>query len=211
MTSGVIYAEMTPAVSVFAEMTTGGSLFVKKDPEVIFVVVSIAVGFMLAEARLSRLNERALRALGARAAVRDLYGVVAVLYPTLLAAMGIEGWIRASHETAPAAGGPSWFASGALLFAASKALKYWAIRALGPRWTFRVLVLPGVPPVMTGPYRYVAHPNFMAVIGELAGTAMMCGATITGAFGVILYSAVLWMRARFEERAMRELGITGHS
>lgn len=170
------------------------------------IVAAVVLGLMLAEARLSRLNERVLRAAGARAPASDLYAVVAVLYPALVLAMGVEGWLRESTPAAAASGGPSWFASGVLLFVASKALKYWAIRALGSLWTFRILVLPGVPPVTSGPYRYVAHPNFMAVIGELAGAAMMCGATITGASGVILYSAVLWIRARFEERAMRELG-----
>jgi methyltransferase len=58
-----------------------------------------------------------------------------------------------------------------------------------------------VPFATTGPYRYVAHPNYIAVIGELAGTAMMCGARISGPVCVVAYGVVLWLRARFEERA----------
>jgi methyltransferase len=177
----------------------------------VLLVVSIAAGLTIAESRLSRANERALRERGARAPARDLYAVVAVLYPALLVAMGAEGVWRAARNTGLADSGPSWFASGALLFAASKALKYWAIGALKERWTFRVLVLPGVPLVTSGPYRYVAHPNFLAVVGELAGTAMMCGAPITGTSGVLLYSGVLWARARYEERAIRELGAMDRS
>jgi methyltransferase len=173
---------------------------------VVAFVTALGLGLMLAENRVSRAHERALRARGAVAPL-DLYALVAVLYPALLLAMGIEGMWRATRH-APVAGladgGPAWFASGLLLFVASKALKYWAIRALGERWTFRVLVLPGVPLVTDGPYRFIAHPNYVAVIGELAGAAMMCGAGLPGPIGIGVYSVILWMRARFEERALKE-------
>jgi methyltransferase len=168
---------------------------------VVAFVTAVALGLMLAEARLSGLNERALRARGALAPPGDLYRIVAVAYPACLLAMGAEGVWRAWQPVATAGDQPAWFASGALLFVASKGLKYWAIRALGERWTFRVLLLPGVPFATTGPYRYVAHPNYIAVIGELAGTAMMCGARISGPVCVVAYGVVLWLRARFEERA----------
>jgi methyltransferase len=170
------------------------------------VVTAVALGLMLAEARVSRRHEQRLRGRGAVAPVRDLYAVVAVLYPATLIVMGVEGWWRAAATTTVVADGePTWFASGVLLFVASKALKYWAIGALGERWTFRVLVLPGVPLVTAGPYRYVAHPNFVAVVGELAGAAMMCGARVSGPVCVIGYAGVLWMRARFEAQALKSL------
>jgi methyltransferase len=174
-------------------------------------VVAGAIGLMLAEARLSRANERSLRARGARAPAGDLSGVVAVLYPSVLVLMGAEGmWRAAAAGSAGTAEGPVWFASGALLFAASKALKYWAIRALGDRWTFRVLVLPGVALIRSGPYRYVDHPNYLAVVGELAGAAMMCGAPVCGAVGVAVYAAVLWRRARFEDQVLRRPSSRSH-
>ena len=85
----------------------------------------------------------------------------------------------------PNDGSPSWPVAGVLLFVASKALKYWAIRTLGERWTFRVLVQPGRPLVTTGPYRYVAHPNYIAVVGELVGAAMMLGARVSGPIMIV--------------------------
>lgn len=166
-------------------------------------VVALALGLMLAEARLSKANERSLLTRGARAIPGDLYSAVAVIYPAAILAMGIEGVARAAGQTSSPEDGPAWFLSGALLFAASKGLKYWAIRALGERWTFRVLVLPGVPLVTDGPYRYVAHPNYLAVVGELAGTAMMCGAKYSGVVCVAGYAAIMWLRARFEDRALK--------
>ncbi|HEX5069543.1 MAG TPA: isoprenylcysteine carboxylmethyltransferase family protein [Vicinamibacterales bacterium] len=167
-------------------------------------VVAVILGVTLAEARVSRANERALLARGARGPRGDLFALVAVLYPVLLIGMGLEGLQRPVRASVPNEPAPAWFLSGALLFAASKALKYWAIAALGARWTFRILVVPGAPPVRTGPYRFVAHPNFIAVIGELAGAAMMCGALITGTAGVGVYSLVLWRRARIEQQALKE-------
>jgi methyltransferase len=177
---------------------------------VVAFVTALGLGLMLAENRVSRAHERALRARGAVAPPGDLYALVAVVYPALLLAMGLEGMWRATRQ-APVAGvasgagdAPGWFASGLLLFVASKALKYWSIRTLGERWTFRVLVLPGVTMVTDGPYRFIAHPNYVAVVGELAGAAMMCGAGITGPVGIGIYAVILWMRARFEERALKE-------
>jgi len=105
-------------------------------------------------------------------------------------------------EGAGAVGEPSWLLSGILLFGASKALKYWAITALGERWTFRVVVLPGVPLVTGGPYRYVAHPNYVAVIGELVGTAMMVGAVVAGPLTIAAVALAIWARVRFEEQAL---------
>jgi len=169
---------------------------------VVEIVVAVIFGLMLAETRVSRAHERALLARGALGPRGDLFALVAVLYPVLLFGMGIEGLQRANRAVSEP--GPAWFASGLLLFVASKALKYWAISALRERWTFRILVLPGAPLVRSGPYRFVAHPNFIAVIGELAGTAMMCGALITGTAGVGVYSLVLLRRARLEERALKE-------
>lgn len=167
-------------------------------------VIAVCFGLMLAETRVSRAHERRLLAKGAVGPARDLFSLVAVLYPVTLLAMGLEGLWRASRVVAADQDGPAWFLSGLLLFLASKALKYWAIGALGERWTFRILVLPGTPLVTNGPYRFVAHPNFIAVIGELAGAAMMCGARLSGSIGVSIYALVLWMRARVEDRALKE-------
>lgn len=166
-----------------------------------FIVFALGVlfGLMLAELRISRRHERALRAAGAIEPPGDPWRAMAVLYPVAFLVMGVEGLWRVSAGIGP---GPAWPLSGALLFVASKALKYWAIAALGDRWSFRVLVQPGRPLVATGPYRYLAHPNYVAVIGELAGTAMMVRAWISGPIMMAAFGVVLWMRIRIESRAL---------
>ena len=158
---------------------------------------------MLAENRVSRANEAWLRAHGALEPPGDPFAVMAVLYPAAFLVMGIEGLWRAAAETSTSpSNGPAWGAAGVLLFTASKAVKYWAIRSLGTRWCFRVLVLPGQPLVTTGPYRYIAHPNYVAVIGELVGAAMMVGAALSGPLMVAAFGAVIWARVRVEDRAL---------
>ncbi len=170
-------------------------------------LLSLVVGLMLAEGRLSARNTRWLREHGAIEPPGDVWVALAVLYPLAFLLMGGEGlWrqalVEADLAVAPALAGPSWLASGLLLFAAAKGLKYWAIRTLGRRWTFRVMILPGWPLVRSGPYRCVAHPNYVGVAGELVGAAMMFGASATGPVMVVLFGVVLWQRVRFETRAL---------
>lgn len=164
-------------------------------------LLSLVVGMLLAETRVSARNTRLLLARGAIMPAGDVYPILAVLYPLAFLAMGAEGVWRAAVSSA-APGGPSWPASGVVLFLASKGLKYWAIGALGERWTFRVLVVPNLPLVETGPYRYVAHPNYVAVVGELVGAAMMFRAVWTGPLMVVLFGLALWARVRFETRVL---------
>ena len=171
------------------------------------LVASVLAGLMLAEWRVSRTHERALRAAGALEPSDDVYRAMAWLYPGVFALMVIEGAWRASHPGEMT--GPSWMAAGVVLMVGSKALKYWAIGALGERWCFRVLVLPGRPLVASGPYRYVAHPNYVAVVGELVSTAMMMRAVVTGPLSMAVFGVALWARVRVEDRALRQAGASG--
>jgi methyltransferase len=151
------------------------------------------------EAALSRRNERLLRSRGALEPRGDVYPLMALTYPTAFLVMGLEGlwWPR------PADG---WFWAGLLTWSASKALKYAAIGALGGRWSFRVLVVPGAPLVSSGPYRHLRHPNYVAVIGELLATAMLCPAPVAGVLSVVGFGLLIRRRIEVEERA---LGIRG--
>jgi methyltransferase len=158
-------------------------------------LLSLVIGLLLAEARLSARHTAALRRRGAIEPPGDVYAALGVSYVLAFLLMGAEGLWRQP--------GTFWLPSGVLLFAASKGLKYWAIGTLGERWSFRVLILPGVPLVTTGPYRYVEHPNYIAVVGELVGAAMMFGAAFTGPVTIGLFGIALWARVRFETTVLR--------
>jgi len=159
------------------------------------IVALVAFVPMLAEARRSWRNERALRARGAIEPSGDVYSAMQIAYPASFVVMVAEALVR----DVPL--GRS-FTSGAVVFAAAKAIKYWAIATLGDRWTFKVLVLPGYPLLSGGPYRWLRHPNYVGVMGELAGAALMAYAPLGGVASVLLFGVLLLARIGVEERAL---------
>jgi methyltransferase len=159
---------------------------------------------MLAESRVSARNTRALLAGGAREPRGDVFAVMQVVYPACFLAMVAEGWMRGGVR-------PGALAAGAAVFVLAKGLKYWAIATLGPRWSFRVLVPPQAKRIARGPYRFMRHPNYVGVAGELAGVAMMAPAPVTGLVSLGVFGALMAVRIRVEERALaaRDRGADG--
>lgn len=157
----------------------------------------IVVGFLLlvVEAATSRRHERQLRAAGAVEPAGDVYGLMQFAYPASFAVMLAE---RIWRGPAP----DGWLLAGLFLFACGKTLKYAAILALGARWSFRVLVVPAAPLVTHGPYRYLRHPNYVAVVAELIGFALACGAIVSGPVALLAFTLLLLRRVRVEEHAL---------
>lgn len=87
---------------------------------------------------------------------------------------------------------------------AAQALRYWAIATLGPRWNVRVIVVPGEPVVTTGPYRWLRHPNYLAVVIEGLAIPLLHGAWLTALTFSVLNAWLLRVRIRSEERALAE-------
>jgi methyltransferase len=88
------------------------------------------------------------------------------------------------------------------LVVAANALRWWCIATLGQRWTARVIVLPGMPLVKAGPYRWFAHPNYVAVVVEGAALPLAGSAWITACTFTALNAALLTVRLRCETRAL---------
>lgn len=154
---------------------------------------------MVMEASVSARHDRQLRALGAVEPAGDVYRAMQFAYPAAFVGMLCEGALRGLAVDAVAGAGFAVFILG-------KAIKYWAIASLGYRWTFRVLVPPGSLPVVRGPYRLLAHPNYVGVVLELTGVAMAAHALVTGGPALAGFCTLLWMRVRVEERALTEKG-----
>jgi methyltransferase len=150
---------------------------------------------MLVEARRAAANERRQLARGGAEPADDVFPVMRVAYPAAFALMIAEGALR---------GGPSrlGFDVGLAAFAIGKAVKWWAILALGTFWTFRVIVVPGTPLVNSGPYRFIRHPNYVGVVLELAGAALMAGAAVSGPLAIVLFGMLLKRRISVEGRAL---------
>jgi methyltransferase len=86
--------------------------------------------------------------------------------------------------------------------AAANTLRWWCIATLGLRWTARVIVIPGMPLVKSGPYRWFTHPNYVAVVVEGAALPLVGSAWITACTFTALNAALLTVRLRCETRAL---------
>jgi len=84
----------------------------------------------------------------------------------------------------------------------AQGLRYWSVHALGRRWSARVLVLPGVPAVRSGPYEFIRHPNYLAVVLEGVAIPMIHGAWLTAVVFSLLNAILLSVRIRCEESAL---------
>lgn len=158
-------------------------------------LASVVFVLMAIEAAIAARHERGLRALGAVEPEGDVYPRMQVAYPAAFLAMVAEGiWREVRFDAIVAAG--MW------IFLAAKALKYWAIATLGPRWTFRVLVPPGSQRIVRGPYRWISHPNYVAVALELVGVALAVQALCSGPIAVTGFGALMRQRIRVEEKAL---------
>lgn len=162
----------------------------------LLVVATIVFGFMAIESRRAARNERAQRAHGGIEPPDDVYAWMQIAYPSAFAAMFLEGAIRSTPPP------PVALAAGAVVFTVAKALKWWAILTLGRFWTFRVIVVPGATLVQSGPYRLLRHPNYVGVLGELAGVGLLAGAFIAGPVATAAFGALILKRLAVEERAL---------
>lgn len=153
----------------------------------------------LFELRLSSRNATRQLALGAEEFGRGHFPVMVALHTAFLFACAAE--LLAFHP-------PLWLglALPALAVAlAAQGLRYWAVWTLGDRWNTRVIARRGDAPVTRGPYRYLRHPNYLAVVLELAAVPLIHGCWRTALCFGLGNAALLAVRIPAEERAMGEL------
>ena len=158
-------------------------------------VVGAVLLLMAVELQLSLVNDRALRARGAVEPSGDVIGVMRFAYPGVFLLMGAEGALHGALSR-------PLVLAGLVLLGAAKVLKFWAVATLGPRWSYRVLVIPGAPLVTRGPYRLMRHPNYVAVVGEIIAVAVALAAPVTGTAAVAGFGWLLRRRIAVENRAL---------
>ncbi|MBA2691668.1 MAG: hypothetical protein H0U65_04125 [Rubrobacter sp.] len=152
----------------------------------------------LFELRVSRRNERRLRARGAVEFGSGHYPVMVGLHSAWLASTLVEGVWRGISV-------PSWWVAPLLLFLLAQIVRYWAISTLGDRWNTRILVVPGERLVRRGPYKYLSHPNYVVVIVEILCFPLVFGAWMTALVFSVANGALLFVRIREEDRALSEV------
>ncbi len=172
-----------------------------RSSEILFLLLVAAVAAArLVELRLSERNRRALLAQGGVEAGAGHYPWMVALHALFLLASALEVVLLRRPLR------PFLAALMLALVAGAIALRYGAIRALGERWTTRVLVVPGAAPVVRGPYRFIRHPNYLAVAVEIFALPLVHGAWLTALVFSLANAGLLGVRIRAEERALAALG-----
>ncbi len=157
----------------------------------IYVAVALVAIQRLVELVVARRNEARLRASGGIEQGAGHYPLIVALHAT---------WLAALVLTIPAARVPDLALIA--LYAALQPIRCWAIASLGGRWTTRVIILPGAAPVRRGPYRWLAHPNYLVVALEIPLLPAAFGAwSLALGFGLLNLVLLAW-RIRIESAAL---------
>jgi len=127
------------------------------------------------------------------------YPFMVVLHVFLLAGALIEVWVW-QRPLIPLL---SWVMLALVI--ASQALRWWCISTLGQRWNTLVVIVPGMPRVTGGPYRWLSHPNYVAVVIEGIALPMVGFAWVTAIIFTVLNAALLTVRLRVENQALATL------
>ena len=167
------------------------------DTRLLFtLLVAVAALGRGVELVIAERHRRRLLAKGAVETGAGHYPWMVGLHAAWLAAAPAEVWLL-DRPFLP------WLAFPMLaLFALATALRWWVIAALGERWTTRILVLPEAPLVTGGPYRFLRHPNYLAVVLELVALPLVHTAWLTALLAAVSNAAILRVRIAAEERAL---------
>ncbi|MFG3145881.1 isoprenylcysteine carboxyl methyltransferase family protein [Streptomyces sp. NPDC048243] len=162
------------------------------------LLVAVVAAERVAELVVARRNERWSVARGATVAGQGHYPAMVALHTGLLAGCLVEVG-RAGRPFVPALAWPML-----AVLAAAQGLRWWCIRSLGPRWNTRVIVVPGLPLVTKGPYRWrrLRHPNYVAVVAEGVALPLVHTAWVTAVVFTVLNAVLLRVRIRCENRAL---------
>jgi methyltransferase len=154
------------------------------------IILALVTLQRIGELILSRYNTGRLKARGAIEIGANHYPLVVAVHAAWLIALWVGGRDQDVNLVALS------------LFVALQGVRLWILATLGPRWTTRIIVLPGEPLVASGPYRYFAHPNYVVVVAEIALLPLALHLPLLALIFTALNAAVLVIRIRVEARAL---------
>lgn len=155
------------------------------------IVLALVSLQRVAEVIYAEGNTRKLLACGGVELGREQYSAFVALHVLWLLCM----WLFIAHDATP-----NWWLIG--VFVALQIARIWVLTSLGPYWTTRLITFPGVPPVRRGPYRFMRHPNYAIVAGELAVLPLAFHAPIIALAFTLANVILLSLRIRAENAAL---------
>jgi len=161
-------------------------------------LVVFAAVIALIERLYALRNEKRLLRAGGRRIAPSLYRLMLPAYAAIFPLSLIEFFALKRDPPVP------WMVALFGLFLAAKLLKLWVVLCLRRDWTINVVIPADLRVVTTGPYRYVRHPNYVAVMVEVVALPLAGGAWMTALAGGVVFTALLRARVRAEERALFE-------
>lgn len=165
--------------------------------EILFTALIGVVGAeRLLELAVAKRNLAWSLARGGRESGFSHYPFMVALHTGLLAGCLLEVWL--GHR--PFTGWLGWPMLAVVL--AAQGLRWWCIRTLGPQWNTRIIVVPGLSRVSAGPYRFLPHPNYLAVITEGFALPLVHDAWLTAAVFTVLNAGLLAIRIPAENAAL---------
>ena len=158
------------------------------------LILGLVTAQRLGELVVARRNTAQLLEKGGVERGAEHYPLMVGLHAAWLAGLWILAWDRPPNL--------AWLA----VYGVLELLRIWVLATLGPRWTTRIIVVPGETLVRKGPYRFISHPNYAVVVGEIVVLPLVFGLTAYAVVFSLLNASVLWLRIRAEEAAFAEAG-----
>ncbi|MBE1586203.1 isoprenylcysteine carboxyl methyltransferase family protein [Nonomuraea angiospora] len=160
------------------------------------VLIGLVVLERLAELAVARRNLAWARSRGGVEYGRRHYPWIVVAHVALLGAAPAEVWLL-GRPFVPALGWPML-----AVVVLAQGLRWWCVGTLGRRWNTRVVVVPGMPLVHRGPYRWLRHPNYVAVVAEGLALPLVHSAWLTALAFAAANAVLLTVRVRVEDAAL---------
>lgn len=163
-----------------------------------YFVIGFVVLQRLAELVIAKRNEKKSLAAGGVEYDRKGYAGIVIMHTMFFISLGAE-YFYFEHSL-----NEFWIIF-LILFIAAQGLRYWAIISLGSMWNTRIIIIPGRRLVRSGPYKFLKHPNYIAVITELAVIPLMFSCFYTAVIFSVVNLLLLKRRIEIEEDALKKL------
>ncbi|MTH52106.1 hypothetical protein GKZ89_01715 [Bacillus mangrovi] len=161
------------------------------------LLITILILQRISELGLARKNEKVSKGKGGIEYGKSHYPYMVSMHTAFLLALAAEALFVSEGLS------PYWMILVPLIFL-TQYVRYWAIRSLGSSWNTKIILLPEHDVTVIGPYRYFRHPNYAVVAAEILLIPLLFQAYITAIVFTVLNAAMLTVRIRAEEKALKE-------